>query len=844
MTCSAIRDPATAAPYDATTLTAPRAVMIAEFCISACHLDRLHGPGAEQPRVLRDPHARANVVTAMTLEPRIAADLLRRRNCLLESGDLRPESDLARCYATFADHFGPRTLRGLDGPELLDRIHNHGNRESLVYWLEFKNDEEMPGIFGSIAGGSALKFGIYRRKETGTWMTGSPTAQRELSIDEAVAVARRNKEQLLAGFEVLEHFRASTGKNYAALQKEMSARAPDLADLAWGHKYFSLLFPDLLDDYHAPDYQRFHLIKLLQAPPSGPGRFIAAGAFVAAARELGVPMNHLTRTLNERHGRPHKYYRIGTGTEEARRSQWAKMRDGGFAAIGWPELGDLSDVKLTQESKDRVRELLEQKYPNTPQVIGKSASQVLRFVAGFEGGDLVLAADGAKILGVGMVTGDYTYALGEEFPHHRPVQWLSLREWPLPEAEGLRTTVHELRKYPENLLQAERVLLEDQLEGQRPSPPKPDDALVGPSISAAPPKSPAAPPLDLIPARIQAVLERKGQVILYGPPGTGKTFWAETAARELAARSWFGKTYAALSEADRAALRGEEAEGAACGAVLMCSFHAAFGYEDFLEGFRPIERGGALAFERRAGIFKRLCEEARRHPGRGYYLLIDEINRGDIPRIFGELLTVLEKSRRGSVITLALSGEPFAVPANVFLLGTMNTADRSIALLDAALRRRFGFIELMPDRTVLGTAAAGKIPLGLWLEALNGRILANVRRDARNLQIGHTYLMHEGHPITDFNRFMQALRDEILPLLEEYCYEDYELLERILGSGLVQRDPPRLHEALFRPGREEELVQALLQPCPEIMTTAQAVASDAAAKAAEDEEDFGEVGAP
>lgn len=750
----------------------------------------------------------------MLLEPVLIADLQRVRERMLANEELQPEPDLQRYYAGFAARFGPQVLRQLDGADLLDRMHNHSNRDSLVYWLEFKNDEEMPAVFGSIAGGSALKFGIYRRKETGAWMTGSPQAQRELSLDEGVAIARKHRDQLIAGADVLERFRQGSRGDYPSLQREMDDVAPDVGDLAWGHKYFSLLYPDLLDDYHAPEYQRFHLIRLLQEPPSQPGRYVAAGAFVAIARELHMPLNHLTSVLNTRNGRPRRYYRIGTGTEEARRSEWARMRDGGYVAIGWGQLGDLARVELTAESKELVRKRLEEHYPNTPQTLGRAVAQVFSFVARIATDDLVLAADGLTVLGIGRIKGDYTYAEGEEFAHRRPVEWLSFNEWRQPVAEGLRTTVHELRKYPANLIQVERTLLE----------PRPDSN----QVSKPPPVPSALPPLASVPARIQAALERKGQVIIYGPPGTGKTYWAETTARELAARAWFGKAAPALSTEERTQLER---------AVVMCSFHAAYGYEDFLEGFRPKESAGALVFERRDGIFKRLCDQARAQPGKPFYLLIDEINRGDIPRIFGELLTVLEKTRRGRPICLGVSGDLFSVPDNVFVIGTMNTADRSIALLDAALRRRFGFVELMPDGAVLGNTSVSGIPLGPWLEALNKRILKSVRRDARNLQVGHTYLMHDGHPITDFARLVQVLRDDVIPLLEEYCYEDYEALDRILGSSLVQRERQRIDDTLFRAGREIDLVQALLQPCPEITATSQAVASDAAHTAPEDDDD-------
>ena len=167
---------------------------------------------------------------------------------------------------------------------------------------------------------------------------------------------------------------------------------------------------------------------------------------------------------------------------------------------------------------------------------------------------------------------------------------------------------------------------------------------------------------------------------------------------------------------------------------------------------------GQFAFNLRDGIFKRLCTDASQKPDSHYYLVVDEINRGDIPRIFGELLTVLEKSKRGRTVHLAVSGDPFEVPANVFLVGTMNTADRSIALLDKALRRRFGFVECMPDPGLFGDT---RFRVSRWAVAgpRQSKIRQKVGRDARNLQIGHSYLMDGERPISEFTRLAQVLRD-------------------------------------------------------------------------------------
>ncbi len=704
----------------------------------------------------------------MNLDAQIIQELKKLYQELASEGKLLSQEQLANYYNTFRSRFGPERLKNLDGEVLLETMHSHGTKDSLVYWLEFKDDDDFPANFGSIAGGSAYKFGLFRRRETGKWVTGSPAKEQVLTLEQAIEKARQHRDQLLRGVELLEKLPANgSDHDYALLQGEMERVAPEVNNSAWGHKYFHLIHPDKLDDFHNPDYQRFHLIRLLQLPPEGDGRYLVAGRFVALARTLDIPMNNLTTMLNVRDGSPpYTYWRIGTRAGSDGTSYWEMMRDNNCGAIGWLEAGDLSAITNNPAGREEIKQRLLSSDPApTPSSAGNAARQLFNFRWVIAPGDLVLASDGATVLGIGRVNGDYgdyQYDPSHHFPHRRSVEWLSLKSWKQSDLEGMLTTVHRMRK-DKNLLEAER-----RIYGVNP------------------------PPLKDIPARIQAVLERKGQVILYGPPGTGKTYWAEKAARELAARANFGVLFDQLSEEQEASILGADTHSS--GTVRMCSFHPAYGYEDFLEGFRPESVNGQMHFTLRDGIFKRLCGDAQANPDKKFYLIIDEINRGDIPRIFGELLTVLEKNKRGKAILLPLTGEPFRVPGNVYIIGTMNTADRSIALLDTALRRRFGFIELMPDISTLGDAAVGGIPLGLWLQALNERICEYVGRDARNLQIGHSYfLLENGQPVQDFATFAQIIQEDILPLLEEYCYEDFTKLENILGSTLVDTKKQQFH---------------------------------------------------
>ena len=224
--------------------------------------------------------------------------------------------------------------------------------------------------------------------------------------------------------------------------------------------------------------------------------------------------------------------------------------------------------------------------------------------------------------------------------------------------------------------------------------------------------------------------------------------------------------------------------------LTRVTFHPSYSYEDFIEGFRPHDTGDrSLSLRLADGVFKRVCHAALAQPAKRFLLVIDEINRANVAKVLGELITLLEIDKRGLLITLPQSKESFCIPPNVFLLGTMNTADRSIKLLDAALRRRFAFIELMPDVEVLRGAKVGTLALDDFLEELNRRI---AKTEGREKQIGHSFLLEGGEPVTDADEFARRFRQEILPLLQEYCYDDYTALASYIGSKLVDKSAQTL----------------------------------------------------
>lgn len=232
----------------------------------------------------------------------------------------------------------------------------------------------------------------------------------------------------------------------------------------------------------------------------------------------------------------------------------------------------------------------------------------------------------------------------------------------------------------------------------------------------------------------------------------------------------------------------------------VVTFHQSYGYEEFIEGIRArSDESGSISYPIEPGIFMRLCQRAKADPAHRYAIFIDEINRGNLSKIFGELISLIEVDKRTGMpnamsLQLSYSGEPFSIPANIDIIGAMNTADRSLALMDTALRRRFDFVEMMPDLALLSGVKVKGIEIESLLEKLNHRIEALYDREHT---LGHAFFMpvkkalDAGDEEAAFKQLKIAFQKKILPLLQEYFFDDWNKIRLVLADNQKQDD--RLH---------------------------------------------------
>ena len=450
-------------------------------------------------------------------------------------------------------------------------------------------------------------------------------------------------------------------------------------------------------------------------------------------RENGVGSEPITRDKTEK-----RYWIYSPGNNA---SKWEEFYSQGIAALGWDEMGDFRQYPSKEAMKGTMKEIYqgELSYKN-------SALATWQFANEMEPGDIVYAKKGLyKVLGRGVIESEYIFdETRKEYKSLRKIQWTHSGEWEHP-GQAVTKVLTDITAYTDYVQKLEAVF---EIEG-------PID----------PPIEPIYPPYtreDFLEEVFMnderynvlvSLLRCKKNIILQGAPGVGKTF----AAKRLA--------YSMMGEKDASRF-------------MMVQFHQSYSYEDFIMGFRPSKTG----FELVPGPFYQFCKTAQDDDERDYFFVIDEINRGNLSKIFGELLMLIEQDKRGEKLRLLYSNELFSVPPNVHIIGMMNTADRSLAMIDYALRRRFAFFEMDPAfdsegfKSMVDTVEHPKFAALIeQIKALNC-FIGKDESLGDGFRIGHSYLCPNGE-VTD-QWLASVVNFELLPLLSEYWFDERPKIEQ------------------------------------------------------------------
>ena len=631
--------------------------------------------------------------------------------------------DRRELYQNFLSEFPLEGLANLP----LERYTNLNREDSFCYWLESRLNS-----LGSIWGSSSFKFGIYKYHN-------KPKEDPKYTSDDAYAWYSK------LGNDRTEVYSKVIGDVYhialAASRGEFNnvdIEGSGLSDIVKWKIAFLYSNGNLV-----PVYKKEMLVTLAKHyGMAEPEKATQANlnAFLIEKKgdkDIFEFYDELFKVLEEETPKTAKYWIYSPG-ENA--SMWEKCLENGIAWIGRDKLGDLSAYKTKKDINKAIQNI----YKSDKDSRNK-ANDLWNYSHSIKPGDILIAKDGfTRIIGRGIVLSEYI-PYDEECGLYNvlKVQWTHKGSWPQPEGVHIMKTLTEITNKP-YLKKVKELFSETQQTTQSTPTPKTDKVEKYTKADFLSEVYMTEENYD----RLTSLLKEKKNIILQGAPGVGKTFSAERLA------------YSMMGENDDSR-------------VYFVQFHQNYSYEDFVMGYKPNANGG---FDLQYGLFYNACIKAMNDPDRDYFFIIDEINRGNLSKIFGELLMLIENGYRDREVRLAYNGEPFSVPENLYIIGMMNTADRSLAMIDYALRRRFSFFEMKPGFDTEGFKAyQDKLNDDTFNKVIDAIKALNItiEKDSSlgsGFCIGHSYFC--GKTSVEKSWLRNVVDFDIAPMLREYWFDD------------------------------------------------------------------------
>lgn len=665
--------------------------------------------------------------------------------------------EMEEMFSSFQNKFSPEILEKLEGKDVLNKIFLHDqDNNNLIYNLEFEKLYKPAGLIG---GGSSNHYALFKSEDGWKYGYGSEKITEEEAVEHAIKI----RDALVNGAKYIKGASLESIRDYEKLEENLNRIFSDVLikpTYVWVHKYYALIFPEKFPIVHSYK-KKEESLAIFGIDPTH-WNYGRDAQFYLLSKDSYIKLyslfdNQIKDLFEGNAGSidtsgvqsPKNVWLVSPGY---RGTKWDECVENNAIYIGWDGLGDLKNY----ESLESIKKALKQIYNSEGEQTTNAKSNFL-FANEMKTGDIIFAKKGNRnISGVGIVTSDYYFDENrDEFKNAHDVNWFIVEECEIPNhfKNLVQWTVYDITnkdngRYIRELADAVGFDIEN--------------VLNGPVQETAYTKEDFLKEILFFEEDYDEIIEllkRKKNLILQGPPGVGKTFISKRLAYSII---------------------GSKSEDQ----VEFIQFHQNYSYEDFIQGYRPYEDGFILE----NGIFHDFCKKAIKHPEKNYFFIIDEINRGNISKIFGELLMLIEEDKRGEEFSIYLTydkNEKFYIPENLYIIGMMNTADKSLAIIDYALRRRFVFYTI---NSLFDKEYDKLINEGLRNEGFDGELIETILNRIRNLnnkisddrnlgegfKIGHSYFLanfrSKGIEVNK-KTYMSIVNFEIAPLLREYWFD-------------------------------------------------------------------------